>query len=192
VVVVVPQSPSPPPAPNTDDWPSRSEFPPPDPPPPPPPSPDRGFSTQLFAGPGYQRLFHSSIPGAEIGAFFGGVRGISAWYGGFDAFLGRMDYGLFTWAFAMRSMWEARLGRAHVGVTFGPVFAGVQRATDSSMMASVGVGGSAFVTVDLYQADLKALFLGAKLRADVFVGSDASGNAAVLWGPTVAVGWRYR
>jgi hypothetical protein len=182
----------PPPPPNHYDSPSRSEFPPPDAPRPPPPPPDHGFSTKFFAGPAYQRIFDTSIPGAELGAFVGGVQGTSGWYGGFDTFLGRMDYGLLTWAVGPRAMWEVRLGRAHLGLSLGFVIVSVQRATTTDSMMSFGAGPSVFATVDLYQAERHALFLGAKLRVDAVVGSDASGNAPALWGPTAQVGWRYR
>jgi hypothetical protein len=146
----------------------------------------------MFAGPAYQRIFDSSIPGAEIGAFLGGVQGTSGWYGGFDAFFGRMDYGLFTWAVGPRAMWEARLGRVHLGLSLGFIIAGVQRATTGGTMLTLGAGPSFFASVDLYKAEGHALFLGAKLRVDAVIGSDANGNAPALWGPTAQLGWRYR
>jgi hypothetical protein len=157
---------------------------------PPPPS-DRGFSAKLYAGPSYQTVFGLSIPGAEIGAFMGGVRGISGWYGGFDAFFGQMSYGLFTMAVRPGATWEARLGRVHLGLGFNFIVVGVQRATTGSFMTSGGLGGSVFATVDLVQGEQNALFLGAKLHADVIEGSDAGGSAPIFWGPSAAVGWRY-
>jgi hypothetical protein len=143
-------------------------------------------------GPAYQRIFDSSIPGAELNAFVGAVHGISGWYGGADAFLGRMDFGLLTWAVGPRAMWEARLGRVHLGLSLGFVFLGVQRATQGDTMVTFGAGPSVFASVDLYQAEGHVLFLGAKLRLDAVLGSDANGNAPVLWGPTAQLGWRYR
>jgi hypothetical protein len=154
------------------------------------PRTERGFSAKLYAGPSYQRIFSSSIAGAELGAFLGGVRGTSGWYGGADAFLGKMEGLLFTWVLRPGATWEARLGRAHVGLGLNVNLIGVQRATTSDYIISGGVGGSAFFTVDLVKGDGGALFLGAKMRADFVQGSGDGNSAPCLWGPSAAIGWR--
>jgi len=161
----------------------------------PPPLPDesaqRGFSAKISFGPAYQRIFDSGIAGGELGIFFGAVRGTSGWYGGTELLVGRMDQGLFTYVLRPGATWEARLGRVHIGLGLNFNIIGVQRATTGEYMLSGGAGASVFGTVDLVRSERNALFLGAKLRADVVAGSDANGNAPILWGPSAALGWRY-
>jgi hypothetical protein len=153
---------------------------------------DRGFSFKLYAGPSYQRLFDSSIGSGEGGVWFGGVRGISGFYGGFDMLFGHLEHGLFTWAFRPGFTWEARLGIVHLGLGVGFNVTAIERATRADMMTGFGAGAQGFVTVDVVQGERNALFLGAKIRADVMTGQDAHGDAPVLWGPSAMIGWRYR
>lgn len=164
--------------------------------PPPPPErtfrPDRGFSFKLHAGPAYQRLFDSSISGGEAGVWFGGVRGISGFYGGFDLFFGHLEHGLFTFAVRPAFTWEARLGIVHLGLGVGLNVTAVERATNREMMTGFGAGAQAFATVDLIRGERNALFLGAKIRGDVMTGRDAQGDSPLLWGPSAMIGWRYR
>ncbi len=119
------------------------------------------------------------------------MRGTSGWYGGTELTIGRMDHGLFTYILRPGATWEARLGRVHLGLGLGFNIIGVQRATTGDYMLSGGVGAQVFGTVDLVRSERNALFLGAKIRADIVGGTDSSGDTPVLWGPSLALGWRY-
>lgn len=164
--------------------------------PPPPPEredrADRGFSFKLYAGPSYQRLFDSAIGSGEAGVWFGGVRGISTFYGGFDMLFGHLEHGLATFVLRPGFTWEARIGLVHLGLGAGFNFTAIERATNREMMSGFGVGAQGFLTVDVVRGERNALFLGAKIRGDVMTGQDANGDAPVIWGPSAMIGWRYR
>jgi hypothetical protein len=68
---------------------------------------------------------------------------------------------------------------------------GAARATTGAFINAFGGGPQAFFSVDLLKGERNALFLGGKIRADILNGSDANGNAPILWGPSAALGWRY-
>jgi hypothetical protein len=151
-----------------------------------------GFSSKLELGPTYARLFDSSLVGGEVGFKVGGLVGRNGLYGGVDGMIGHLNGDLLMYAVRPGFTWEGRPGIVHGGITLNMVVTGVERATAREFMTGWGAGLSAFLTVDLLRREGHALYLGARMRAEILSGADASGNAPVLWGPSLALGWRYR
>jgi hypothetical protein len=155
---------------------------------PPPPERESTFSVKLAAGPSYQRIFDSSIVGAEANIYFGTSRG---WYGGFEMGYGRMTQGLLTWTFRPAFSWEGRLGIVHLGLGGNLTIISVSRATSDPAMTSFGGGVSGFGSVDLVSDGHHTLYLALKMRAELLAGSDSGGATPWMWGPSALIGWRY-
>lgn len=154
-------------------------------PPPPPPQRTSQFSAKLWAGPQYQRLFDVDLYTAVFGVSLGAQRGISGWYGEMQGNFGSTVHGLSTYEYWAGASWEGKIDRVHLGLGLHLGLVAIKRATDGTSMSDVGVGGFAFASVDLYQAEGgHALYLGARMNCDTVANTS-------LFGPSASLGWRY-
>jgi hypothetical protein len=160
--------------------------------PPPPEDAPRtsGVTAKLWAGPAFRRIFDVNIYAIDMGAGVGRQRGNSGFYGTISGLIGKTDHGLATYQIRPGFTWEGRLDRVHLGLGVDFSYIAVRRATTGSYMDAFGVGALALGTVDLVQGDGHALYLGAKMSAEVLTGQ---GNAPTpfMWGPSAMLGWRY-
>lgn len=146
------------------------------------------FSFETWAGFTYRRLYDIPIYGADFGVMAGVLRGDNAYYGGMAALVGRTQNGLLTYTIKPQFQWEHRFDRVRLGLSVGVPFVAIQRVTSDGTMFDAGFGGSASISVDVLRAHRNALFVGAKMTAEVLFADEAP----LIWGPTVLVGWRYR
>ncbi len=195
VILVLPPAPVPPPPP---------PFPPAAPPEvlvPPPPlvedyaSPPRAHARlawRLEAGPTFLWIYDISMIGAEgtiaIGAEF--PKNL-ALYGTFSLFGGVQETGLAAVQGRFGVVVEGRFGRLRIGGGGSLGELALARATSTEYSQAPTFGVLALTSIDLFQwgdGGASALYLGARIRADVAVGLDA---APLVWGPSIVAGVRF-
>jgi len=154
-------------------------------PPPPTPRSKSTFSTKLWAGPEYQKLFDVSMYSAAFGISLGAQRGISGWYAEMQGNLGETVHGLSIYEYWLGASWEGKIDRLHLGLGLHFGVLGISRATTGGIMSGGGAGGFGFASYDLYQSeDGHAVYVGARMTVDTL-------SDALLWGPSASLGWRY-
>lgn len=153
-----------------------------------PPPVKSQFSIETWAGFGYRRLFDVPMYNVDLGLMAGAVRGDNGYYGGLEALVGRTQNGLLTYTIKPQFQWEHRFDRVRLGLSIGVPVVAIERATSDGTMVGIGLGASGLISVDVLRAQRNALFIGARMTADLML----SDESPVVWGPTVLVGWRYR
>jgi hypothetical protein len=174
--------------------PAAFEAPPPPFAAPPPAPPEERPSTRAFrveAGGTFSHIYDVPISGAEVSVAVGAELRHLAVYGNLTFFGGVQETGLTAFHVRGTGEVEGKFGRFRLGagLSFGELF--LTRATsnnDTEAPTFGAVGLASFDVLEWGDRKKRALYLDAKIRADVADGTDA---APLYWGASFGAGVRY-
>lgn len=158
-------------------------------PPPPKAEPRRGFSMSLDLGFAFRQIYAVPIYGGEVEIGIGGALRSLSVYGTFGAIVGATNMGLTTTrlAFGANLLFPVS-ERVRLGIEPRFNYLAIQRVTKDDSMGALSFGLYGAVTIDLAKMDPGALYTGIRVGAEPYIGSEPLG---VLWGGTLALGFRY-
>jgi hypothetical protein len=147
---------------------------------------ERGVSGKIAVGTAVRRLYSVTLLGADLSGAIGAQTVAGGFYGNAGLILGRTAEGLSMRQIRAGASWEAPLGDLHLGLTPEMGLLSIDRATTTSEMLALSIGGAVFATYDVYKRDGAAIFLGARMGFDYC----ADGDNPVFWGGTAGLGVR--
>jgi hypothetical protein len=151
---------------------------------------DMGLRAEVAGGVARRSLFGLDILGGEVEARLGAQTSptLGAYWTG-SYLRGSTPAGLRTQLGAMGARVDFRpFAHLHLGAGLAGVYFDIDRARNAGTISTLGVDALAFVRWDLWGAAPSAIFVEGAAH---FTDLDALHNAALFWGPTLAIGVRF-
>jgi hypothetical protein len=143
------------------------------------------------AGYAHRRLYGVPINALDVSAAVGGAASPISGQGLVDVLFGQTEQGLPFHQIGVGGAVEGDVGRLRIAGVMRVSFMTFGRATVANDIGTFGLGFDLVTSFDVVRVTpLDSVYLQAKLTSDLLNGGEHA-PTAVLWGPSVALGYRF-